>query len=314
MIKTVTGTLDASRVRRTLSHEHCTFGNPGMLGDEASPYQRDVAYRNGLRMMKLVTDCDVNLLVDATTIEHGRDPELLVRLSRDTGVGIVCCTGFFKDEDDALALLKARSYTSDLVAWMRDLFIGEIQEGIGDTGVAAGALKVATSLGEVKPLERAIMQAAAAAQRATGVPLLTHCDRGTMATAQADLLEGFGADPARTIIGHMTSNRDLDEIKRLIERGFYVAFDQFGILSIPGIPDDEEKAANLLALVRAGCAQRIVLSHDVCFDRMGYVSKSKPRYPDMVYKRVVPYLLEQGVSERDVMDMTRDNLLRVFNG
>ena len=44
----------------------------------------------------------------------------------------------------------------------------------------------------------------------------------------------------------MTSNRDLSEIMELMDAGFCVGFDQFGILSIPGIPDDEEKTENLL--------------------------------------------------------------------
>lgn len=312
MIQTVTGTCDPGSVVRTLSHEHLAFGDPGMLGDERSCYQREVAYDNELRMTALATAHGVNLIVDATTFEHGRDPRLMRRLSLETGCHVVCCAGFFKDEGDRLAVLKAQSYIGDLEAWLADLFVTELTKGIGDTGVRAGALKVASSLGEIRPLERAIMLAAARAQRTTGVPLLTHCDRGTMATEQADLLEAAGVAPDKVIIGHMTSNCDLEEVKQLVARGFLVAFDQFGILSIPGIPTDEEKMGNLLAVIEAGFEDSVVLSHDCVFDRMGYVSKSKPRYPDMVFTRVVPYLREHGVGERAISKLTRDNLLRVF--
>lgn len=313
MLETVTGPLDSSNVRRVLSHEHLTFGDPGMLGDPASCYQRDVAYKNQLHMYAYAKRHEVDLIVDATTIEHGRDPRLMRKFSHDTGCAVVCCTGFFKDEGERLQLLKSLSYVTDLERWMRELFVRELTEGIGDTGVRAGALKVASSLEEIRPLEQTIMRAAVYAQMKTGALLLTHCERGTMATAQADLLEAAGADPAHTIIGHQTSNRDLDEVCRLARRGFMVAFDQFGIVSIPGIPTDEEKMENLLRVIEAGCEDQIVLSHDVCFDRMGYVSKSKPRYPDMVFARVVPFLREHGVGDVTIDKLTRGNLLRVFS-
>ena len=312
MIQTVTGVLEGKNIRRTLSHEHLVFGKPGYCQDADNPYQRDTARKNIRAMLDLVKPYDVDLLVDATTIEWGRDPLLMREAAQEYGIGIVCCTGFFKDEGDMLAWLKAISYTCDLTSWLADLFTDEILHGIGDTGIRAGAIKAASSYGEIKPLERTILCAAAKAQQRTGVPVLTHCDRGTMASQQLELLVANGVPADKIIIGHMTSNRDWLEIKRITEKGATVAFDQFGILSIPDIPTDEEKMENLLALLKNGCEDHIVLSHDCCFDRMGYVSKSKPRYPDMVFKTVVPYLVQNGISQRTIQKITRDNLLRVF--
>lgn len=312
MIQTVTGGKDPSTVHRALSHEHLAFGNPGALNDPDSCYQRETAYQNELRLMSYATECGVDLMVDATTFEHGRDPQLMRRVSLETGCSIVCCTGFFKDEGDIQTFLKAQSYLCDLEVWLADLFVAEIAVGIGDTGIRAGAIKVASSLNEIKPLERTIMLAAARAQRETGVPVLTHCDRGTMATEQADLFEAAGVAPGKVILGHMTSNLDLDEIQRLASRGFMVAFDQFGILSIPGIPTDEQKMENLLTVLSAGLEDQIVLSHDCAFDRMGYVSKSPLRYPNKVFEQVIPYLIENGVSDDAIDKMTRRNLLRTF--
>ena len=110
----------------------------------------------------------------------------------------------------------------------------------------------------------------------------------------------------------MTSNRDLSEIMELMDAGFCVGFDQFGILSIPGIPDDEEKTENHLKLLRYGYEDSIVLSHDSYFDRMGYVSSGKPRYPDMIFKQVLPALRENGILDETIGKLTRDNLLKVF--
>ncbi len=312
MIRTVVGDISSEKIMNTLSHEHITFGKPGYIGDDDNCYKRETAYKNALRYIDMIKRYDVDLVVDATTAERGRDPLLLKKISLDTGVFIVCSTGFFKDEDDMLAILKAMSYSVDLEKELTDLFVKEISEGIGDTGIRAGVIKTASSYGRIRPLEQTIMKAAARAAIICDVPILTHCDRGTMARSQVELMLDMKMPPEKVIIGHMTSCRDLDEIRFVMDMGLTVAFDQFGILSIPGIPNDEEKAANLLSLLREGYGEKIVLSHDTMFDRMGHSSDSRPRYPDMIYKTILPYLRENGVSEDTIRKITRDNLLRIL--
>ena len=254
----------------------------------------------------------MNLVIDVTTAEWGRDPYLFKRIADMTGCHIICATGFFKDEGDMLAYLKSVSYSENLENWIYNLFVKEIDDGIGQSGIKAGVLKVASSFECIHPLEKVIFMAAARAQRDTGVPLFTHCDRGTMGMEQAKLLKEAGVNPANVVIGHMSSNRDIEEIIRIMEEGYNIGFDQFGILSIPGIPDDEQKSRNLLELLKRGYEDSIVLSHDCIFDRMGYVSKSKPRYPDMVFKKVIPYLKENGISDKTVNKLVRNNLLKIF--
>lgn len=312
MIQTVTGPIKPEQVQRTLAHEHVVFGKPGFLADQDNCYQRDTAFANGLKTLRMAQEYGVNLVVDVTTIEYGRDPELLRRISKESGCSIVCSTGFFKDEGDMLALLKSVSYLTDLESWLEALFLREIRTGIGSSGVKAGVIKAASSLGQIHPMEKVILNAAAHVQRETGVPVFTHCDRGTMGTEQAKLLTAQGADPKKTVIGHMTSNHDLSEIMEILDMGFRIGFDQFGILSIPGIPDDDQKMKNLLALLEHGYEDSILLSHDCIFDRMGYVSKSKPRYPDMIFKTVLPYLRKQGISDHTVEKITRTNLVALF--
>ncbi len=312
MIQTVRGKIKEENIHNTLAHEHLVFGYPGLKGEEDNPYQEETAYENCILRMDMIKRHDVDLIVDPTPFECGRDPLFMKRISQDSDVNIVCATGFYKDEDDRLSILKGMSYTGDLGNDIVLLFIKETDKGIGNSRIKAGIIKTATSYKKITALEQLILESAAKVQYACGIPVYTHCDRGTMATEQCEILLANGADPHKTLIGHQTSNRDLDEIRAIMEKGFLVGFDQFGILSIPDIPNDEEKTENLLQLLKEGYEDHIVLSHDCIFDRMGYVSKSKPRWPDQIYTQIVPILKEKGVDEAVIRKLTRDNLLSIF--
>lgn len=263
--------------------------------------------------MKMLKACDVDLVVDATPIECGRDPLFIKEVSEKTGIRIVCATGFFKDEGNSLSVLKAMSYTCDIVEYLTKLYVSEITEGIGDTGIRAGIIKTASSLNEIRELEKILMIASAKAQKITKVPIYTHCERGTMASQQAELFTKQGVEASKVLIGHQTSNRDLNQLKELMREGFYIGFDQFGILSQPEIPVDEEKTANLIRLLKDGYEDHIIVSHDTICDRMDYISKSKPRYPDQIYKEIIPQLRKEGIGEDAIRKITRDNLLALFD-
>src|SRR5207249_1779369 len=105
---------------------------------------------------------------------------------------------------------KLRSRSEDVTQEMFELFVSEIVDGIGRSGVKAGLIKVATGPGRISPYEAMALDAAARAQARTGVPITTHTDRGTMGPEQAARLIASGADPAKVIIGHMDGNLSLD--------------------------------------------------------------------------------------------------------
>ena len=312
MIQTVRGKIKEEDVRNVLPHEHLVFGWPGIKGEKDNVYDEKTAYENCKMRIDMVRQHDVNLIVDPTPIHCGRDPLFMKKIAEDFNVDIVCATGFFKDEDNVLSILKALSYTDDLEKVLRDLYVKELTQGIGDTGIKAGIIKTASSYNRITALEEVLFKSAAEASLKTGVPIYTHCERGTMGLKQCELLLSFGIDPGKALIGHQTSNLDLNEVREILKLGFFIGFDQFGILSIPDIPSDEEKLENLITLLNEGYEDQILLSQDTIFDRMGYVSRSKPRYPDQIYKQVLPALKEKGFAEETLRRLCRENLLKLF--
>ena len=73
-----------------------------------------------------------------TTIDLGRDVDMLEQVSRGSGVHIICATGTWLDIPRVFW-----SATPDMIA---PLYVREIKEGIEGTGIRAGIIKVANDV------------------------------------------------------------------------------------------------------------------------------------------------------------------------
>ena len=147
---------------------------------------------------------------------------------------------------------------------MVDLFVREIREGIGETGVRAGILKCASDRPGITPGVERVLRAVAQAHRATGVPITTHTPTPPepWGLEQQRIFKEEGVDLTRVVIGHSGGTVNTDYHLSLIDNGSYLGFDHFGL---PGITL-EERVDAVARLCARGYADRIVLSHDaMCF-------------------------------------------------
>jgi phosphotriesterase-related protein len=263
----------------------------------------------------------VRTIVDATAADMPRDPALAVELSKVTGVNFVVATGLYWEHEavaDAFGF-KRRSRDEDLTNDMVDLFVKEIETGIGDSGIKAGIIKVATGPGRISAYEGMALAAAARAQQRTGVAITTHTDRGTMAPEQAARLIAAGADPSRVIIGHMDGNTSLDYQLAVLAHGVYVSFDRFGA---EHPIEDAAREQLIVDLVGKGYAQQIIISQDWApsWFRMPGVTASEPvalpqsRTHDRIFANTLPSLERAGLTGAQLRGLTMDNPRRVFDG
>ncbi len=116
------------------------------------------------------------------------------------------------------------------------LFVADINDGIDAldygspivhrTPYRAGVIKIAGSKGGPSARDTRIFQAAAMAQRATGCPILTHCEEGTGALEQMEVLVGGGADPAHVALSHVDRIADRAYQRDIFATGAFVEYDQ----------------------------------------------------------------------------------------
>ncbi len=317
-VNTVLGPVSADDLGMTLMHEHIVGGFPGWDCDAlAVAYDRERIADVCAPLLQEAKSYGLRTMVDASPIDLGRDVELQKMVASRSGVNIITATGLYKEDLGAAGYLKFRSQMFDIAGEVYDTMMKEITQGIGDSGVKAGVIKVATGHGCISAYEQWVLRAAARAQKDTGVPIITHTERGTMGPEQADLLIAEGADPAKVVIGHMGGSSDMAYHTGVLARGVSIAFDRFGIEV--EAPDVQRKAC-LIGLLGIGYADRIVLSHDHISYWLGRTSflpdAARVILPNWsythIFRNIIPELRQAGVAADSIDAMMVGNPRRIL--
>jgi phosphotriesterase-related protein len=305
----------------TLMHEHFAFSYPDVFCDETlGAIDYDLALKVNLGIIKRAQKFGVKTIVDATPNDNHRDPKLYKTLAQQTGMNIICSTGLYTDGEGGPNYFKTKKawYGIDLVKFISDMFIAEITQGIGKSGVLAGVIKVGTSP-KMTPYEEDVHKAAVVAQKATGVPIITHTEGPLPGVAQAEFLLKQGADPKKTMIGHVSNSKDIEYHKAILAQGTSIAFDRVG-LEPYGKTEDHLK--NISELCKLGFANKIMLSHDTVNHWWGRqvtsveaVEKSIPNYRiDYISEKFLPALKGMGVTDEHIKMLMVNNPKRLFMG
>lgn len=320
MVNTVLGPVSSDELGLTLMHEHIVFGLTGYFVDETvAPFDREECVNTALADMEELKTYGVKTIVDATPNDGGRDPGLLREIAEKSGVNIICSTGLYEEHGGAAPYFRTRSTLPffDVTAEIEELFVKEITEGIGKSGVKAGVIKVGTGSGSISEYEEKVLKAAARAQKATGVPIITHTEDGTMGPEQADIFLAEGAEPKQIMIGHNDMNGDVKYHTAILDKGVYIAFDRFGI-ELPQQMSDRWRLASVTGLIAIGHADRLIMSHDSCMYPLGRPIPTALMMPDWhprhIFKDIIPFLKKAGVTDDTINMIMVENPRRLFAG
>ncbi|AZM51843.1 phosphotriesterase [Streptomyces sp. WAC 01529] len=214
-VRTVLGDIDPAELGVCDAHDHLFLRSPQLPGQELDSVE---AAAEELAAFRAAGGAGV---VQWTPHGMGRHAERLPELSGATGVRIVAATGLHQAAHyapESLARLRAQD--------LAELFVRELTEGIGHSGVRAGLIKVAGGFHGLDDHARWTMTAAAEAHHATGAPIAVHLELGTAALYVLDLLCGeLAVAPHRVILGHLNRFPDPALHHQAAEAGALLAFD-----------------------------------------------------------------------------------------
>lgn len=305
-VETALGPVDTADLGFTLSHEHIISGDLAVRHNWPHVIDVEKEIVDARARLDEVWDLGVRTMVDLTTVDLGRDASIIRRVAEGTKMQIIVATGVHRRPP--------RYFERRVPEPVVELFVMDIEQGIADSGVKAGCIKLATEE-EVDPLNELMLRAGALTHRATGVPIMTHSNpfHGT-GRDQQDVFEAEGVDLTRVVIGHSGDTDDLDYLMSVMDRGSTIGMDRYGTK----IGADTEKRTDVIAALCArGYADRMVVSHDA-----GSFSLNVPRhirdtrFPEWNYltipTKVIPGLRERGVPEDQIEEITTHNLRRIF--
>ncbi|MFC4024088.1 phosphotriesterase [Oceanobacillus longus] len=321
MVNTVLGQVAADELGKTLMHEHIFFGYPGFDGNSLYQKDRTELVKLGVEAVNVAKSQGVQTIVDATPSDSGRYPDLLREVSEKSGVHIICATGYYYEGEGAPAYFKFKQGLGIAEDELYELFMGEITNGIGKTGIKPGVIKLASGKDSISEYEELFFRMGARAQKVTGIPIITHTQEGTMGPEQAKLLTSEGVDPKKIVIGHMDGNTDIHYQLQTLEYGVYVGFDRIGLQGLVGAPMDSERIIVLLGLINSAYANQLTLSHDKVNVWLG----KAPEFPDdlaeltrnwemdHLFKNIIPELEKHGVSKATIDSILVDTPKNIFN-
>ncbi len=308
-INTATGGITPGHLGRTLMHEHLLIGITGWDTDLAIKGQQRAEFvARCVDRIEELKSAGFTSLLDPCPMDMGRDVTLSAEVAARTGFNIVLTTGLFGSFSGGSYWRYRHMLQPDFVKRVADIFVGELTEGVGDTGIKAGAIKVATESSLMTDYEKAVFEAAALASNATGAPITTHTD-AVLGDQQVDFLTARGVPAHRIIVGHCCGSRDHHYHSKIVEKGAYIGFDRFGAVLLHS---DEARVEAFLALRSKGRIQHVVISTDtvMCSRGLPEITVSSPMHISRV---ILPMLRKAGVPEADIDVLLVDNPRRYFS-
>jgi phosphotriesterase-related protein len=309
--------METTALGRTLMHEHLFVTTPELHLNYPELWGPEEPHIEGaVRSLQALHEAGFDTLVDLTVLGLGRFLPRVRRIAEQAPVKIVVATGLYTFHDVPLRF-QAKGPGTELGGpeEMTEMFVRDIVDGVGETGIRAGILKCATDEPGVTPGVERVLRAVAQAHRETGVPISTHTHAASRrGLDQQRIFAAEGVHLTRVIIGHSGDTTDISYLEELLESGSYLGMDRFGLDVIVSF---EDRVATVATLCARGHANRILLSHDaVCHtdeaDR-DFLDRFVPNWHYLhIANDVLPALRRAGVTDDQIDQMLIHNPRAIF--
>ncbi|TDO94210.1 phosphotriesterase-related protein [Halanaerobium saccharolyticum] len=298
MINTLNKQIKAEAMGITMYHEHLTIDLSEQKNDPDARLEGEAL----LQDLKEIKKAGVRTIVELTNIGMGRDVERLRSLADQLGFNIVASTGFYKEP--YLPDFFYQKTKQELV----ELMVSEIKDGIDGTDIKAGVIGEVGTSQKITAAEKKLLQAAALAQKETGVPIITHLTLGSCGLEQLEILENAGADLTNVALSHLDLADDIDYVLELAARGVFIGIDTIGKLKYQS---DQFRIKLIKALLKAGFKDQILISTDIT--RMSHLKANGGHSYQYLLEEFIPKLKAAAVSEEEIEGILINNPAKLFS-
>jgi phosphotriesterase-related protein len=337
---TTAGPLARDQIGDVLAHQHLfvEFGaNPPTAYVDADP---DMVYEVVGPWLEEAKELGIGTFVDPTPLGVGRRPDIIKEAADRAELPTMMVTGIYREP-----YMPDWVYAAS-VDEIADFFRDELENGVGETGVPAGWIKLSQNGTGMTLTERKILEAACIVAQETGAAIGSHLaiwgsSAGPTALSVIDALEGFGCplDEQRFIWIHagveagasgsptevtdlVSANSGMDYLVAALERGAYLSLDSVGSPFWGGtFADYADNIERIQQFVDAGYEDRIIIGSDTGWFDPGQPAGFELEEVDGVWTMVgdyagdfsmvpgefVPAMREAGFSDELITRLMQDN-------
>jgi len=300
IIITVNGPIASTEMGITLVHEHLLVDFIGADSTGYDRWNREEVMERVSPFLSELRDFNVHTLIESTPAYVGRDPLLLKLISTETGINLVTNTGYYGAQDNKFIPADFYKMTARQLA---QLWIGEFNNGIGDSGIKPGFIKIAVNPDDtLSPEHIKIVSAAALTHNETGLVIASHTGPDKPAFEQIELLKSYGVSPSSFIWVHAQRGTLEGNLRAALE-GAWISLDNVNG-SKNGGPDEMFSIAwytnRIVSLRDAGFLNRVLISQDAGWYSPGEVNGGDFRGYTALFTLLVPALKEKGFTDKDI--------------
>jgi len=302
---TVTGEIPASKMGVTLPHEHVLVDFAMIDSIVPNHYNKDSVITRVLPYFEELKPFKVTTFVDCTPEFLGRDPQLLAELSRKTGIYILTNTGWYAADNERHLPKEIKDMSPEQIA---AVWIDEAKNGIGNTGIKPGFIKIGINNIELSETDKKLVAAACLTHLETGLTIMSHTGLADAAMAQLTILKKYGVDPSAFIWTHAMVETSNKKLLTIAQMGAWV--------SIDGIQKDltaQLRISGLLQFMKSTRQlNRVLLSHDAGWYQPGKPNGGEFRPYTELFTSLTLVLMSEGFTREELDQMIIKNPAEAF--
>ena len=303
-IYSVNGEISPSEMGLTLIHEHILVD---FIGADSTGYHRwdkDSVVQRVLPFLEEIKARGVKTLVECTPSFLGKDPVLLQKLTEASGIQFITNTGYYGAVEGKYLPPHAFTESAEQLAkrWVK-----EFQEGIEDTGVRPGFIKISVNSGApLSEMDTKLVMAAALTHRETGLLIVSHTGTWETANAEIEVLKEEKIDLSHFVWVHAQAEKDFENYKKAAEEGVWISLD--GIAwDIPG------HLERIVYCKENGLLNHVLLSHDAGWYSPGESNGGDFKGFTALFDELIPILKEKGFTQSELDLMLIENPAKAFS-
>ena len=221
-IMTVNGRIKPQGLGFSLTHEHVLVDFSGAADYNPNRWDQDDVVRVVSPYIKEIMDMGCKSLIECTPEYIGRDPVLLRRIADQTGMIFLTNTGFYGAADNKYMPDAGYDLSAEALA---EIWIGEFESGIKDTGIKPGFLKIGVATGSLSDLHRKIVTAAAKTHLETGMVIASHTGPAIPAYEEMEILKALNISPEAFVWVHAQNEKEQSLRVKAAKMGAWVSID-----------------------------------------------------------------------------------------